>query len=534
MAFLDTDRGRLVVRIVFDGTPLAGKTTTVRSLAESLGTTVESPEEMLGRTIFFDWLEYTGGLWNGHRICCQVLTVPGQSSLGGRRFELLRLADCVVFVFDASTNQLSRSLAAVEELGCVLSTFPAPKPKVLLQLNKRDLPDALPREELLTMLPPDYQDVAETIATGSTGIRDVFVRAVRLALQRAEALQAQGDLPLCRPALQDSAELLASLKAYDEGEGESSAWSVPLEAEAWHFLRALESEADSVSSHSPEPTPEGLPNPPLSKPPLPPSSEVPAGAVWPPARGRTNLQEFSQLPCSMEQKANGDWKAKFGATWVGLSRAQHEFDEFDLGRKHLLELTRLAIQAEDWLSPDRCLILSPASDRTWRLWEVMPQTPPLQSLLVRRLTAPPEVIAAALVQVFRIYQKATTEWPEELLVQRLSPAVAGLSQTKLVYTGYIALPQQDVSAANEKGPAMDQLIELAQAYLQAQGLDLEEALRQLRNLEASETELSARAGELASHLLDRPETTGVAKLHGSLPGEAEGSAATVDTDSGAF
>ena len=61
MARLDLDRDCVVVRIVYDGTARSGKTTTLRSLGVSLGREVETPAETEGRTLYFDWLDYTGG-----------------------------------------------------------------------------------------------------------------------------------------------------------------------------------------------------------------------------------------------------------------------------------------------------------------------------------------------------------------------------------------------------------------------------------------------------------------------------------------
>ena len=62
MAVLDVDRNAVVIRIVYDGPPHAGKTTSLRALAGSLGQTLYSPAEQAGRTLFFDWMDcyYSG------------------------------------------------------------------------------------------------------------------------------------------------------------------------------------------------------------------------------------------------------------------------------------------------------------------------------------------------------------------------------------------------------------------------------------------------------------------------------------------
>ena len=58
MATLDRVSDTVVVRIVYDGPPTAGKTTSLRALAERLGQgQVFTPEESGGRTVYFDWME---------------------------------------------------------------------------------------------------------------------------------------------------------------------------------------------------------------------------------------------------------------------------------------------------------------------------------------------------------------------------------------------------------------------------------------------------------------------------------------------
>jgi hypothetical protein len=55
----------VVVSVVYDGPPQAGKTTSVRALARSFGREIYTPEEQDGRTVHFDWLEGARGLQRG-------------------------------------------------------------------------------------------------------------------------------------------------------------------------------------------------------------------------------------------------------------------------------------------------------------------------------------------------------------------------------------------------------------------------------------------------------------------------------------
>ena len=85
MAVIDPNDDCVVIRVVYDGAPMAGKTTSVATLGRGLGASVYSPADHGGRTLYFDWLDYTGGLFEGRRIRCQIVSVPGQATLAPRR-----------------------------------------------------------------------------------------------------------------------------------------------------------------------------------------------------------------------------------------------------------------------------------------------------------------------------------------------------------------------------------------------------------------------------------------------------------------
>src|SRR5262245_57021158 len=106
----------VVVRVVYDGPALAGKTTSVRALARSLGRPVFSGEEAEGRTLHLDWMDYVGGRFEGYSIRCQVVAVPGQPALSSRRVKLLESADAVVFVADSRGPALAEGPKSLEEL----------------------------------------------------------------------------------------------------------------------------------------------------------------------------------------------------------------------------------------------------------------------------------------------------------------------------------------------------------------------------------------------------------------------------------
>ena len=120
MAVIDPRNETVVIRVVYDGAPMAGKTTSLRALGNGLSAGVVSPAEMGGRTLYFDWLDYTGGLFEGRRIRCQVISVPGQATLAPRRRRLLESADVIVFVSDSSPEAFEADRAYLSGLCGVL------------------------------------------------------------------------------------------------------------------------------------------------------------------------------------------------------------------------------------------------------------------------------------------------------------------------------------------------------------------------------------------------------------------------------
>src|SRR6202790_1744660 len=120
MAVLDPRSDTVVIRVVYDGAPMAGKSTSVGALGRGLGSDVYSPAEVGGRTLYFDWLDYTGGLFEGRRIRCQIISVPGQATLAPRRRRLLESADAIVFVSDSSPEAFEADRAYLSGLCGVL------------------------------------------------------------------------------------------------------------------------------------------------------------------------------------------------------------------------------------------------------------------------------------------------------------------------------------------------------------------------------------------------------------------------------
>src|SRR5262249_26914132 len=217
MALIDSEASEIVIRLGYDGPPEAGKTTSLRARAGSLAQATYTPDEGPdGRTLWFDWMEYVGGRFEGCRIRCQIVSVPGQRALAARRRCVIEGADVVVFVGDSSPAESARTFAYLFELREMLAGADAPV-GVILQANKRDLADAIAVDELRRRLDDARWPigVVESIASDGTGIREAFVYAVRLALDRVRELMNRNALPTAAVGPSSAQELLAALRADD-------------------------------------------------------------------------------------------------------------------------------------------------------------------------------------------------------------------------------------------------------------------------------------------------------------------------------
>ncbi|MCB9613470.1 MAG: GTPase domain-containing protein [Sandaracinus sp.] len=215
MAHRDLRHGELVLRVVYDGAPSAGKTTNVQRLHEGLlakrDGRLESPGTSGRRTEWFDRREFFGGYLDGMPVRCELLSVPGQAHLTRRRHALLRDADAVVLVLDATRPEThAASYASLLQPGL----DPA---RVVVQLNKCDLatPDENEVRRRLDLPPSTLVSCAD--AASGEGVGSTFLSAVRLATEHARQALSRGELPaLERP--RDAAALWATLHAEERPE----------------------------------------------------------------------------------------------------------------------------------------------------------------------------------------------------------------------------------------------------------------------------------------------------------------------------
>jgi signal transduction histidine kinase/signal recognition particle receptor subunit beta len=188
MSIINLKERTINAKIVYYGTALGGKTTSLKHVHRVVDP--EQKVELLSlntekdRTLFFDFLPIPLGRIGQFTVRLQGFTVPGQVKYNLTRKYVLTGADAVILVVDSSRGQLENNLAALENLkenlaanGIDYRTIP-----LVLQLNKQDLPDVVPSEELNRLLNDRRVPAFETVATEGRGVFEAFTDVSRRML----------------------------------------------------------------------------------------------------------------------------------------------------------------------------------------------------------------------------------------------------------------------------------------------------------------------------------------------------------------
>lgn len=182
----DSARNCYVVRIVYDGPGMAGKTTNLHQITQLVSAKRRSemytPAELKGRTMFFDWMEVKGPPVSKSEIRFQLITVPGQIERNYRRRPLVAMADVVVFVSDCTPKQIPDTMRTFARLRASMKRRKEPVP-LIVQANKQDDPDAMPPEKLRKKLRVGADvPIVPSRAIDGSGVRETLATAMRIGL----------------------------------------------------------------------------------------------------------------------------------------------------------------------------------------------------------------------------------------------------------------------------------------------------------------------------------------------------------------
>lgn len=188
MTFINYAAREINCKIVYYGPGLCGKTTNLQWIYDKTNPQAKGKLISLAtetdRTLFFDFLPLDLGTVRGFKTRFHLYTVPGQVFYDASRKLILKGVDGVIFVADSQDARMEANIESLQNLeknlkeqGYDLKIVP-----YALQLNKRDLPTALPVDKMYQDLNYKGEPTFEAVATNGTGVFDTLKAVAKLVL----------------------------------------------------------------------------------------------------------------------------------------------------------------------------------------------------------------------------------------------------------------------------------------------------------------------------------------------------------------
>jgi signal recognition particle receptor subunit beta len=188
MTFINYASREINCKIVYYGPGLCGKTTNLQYIYDTTAPTAKGKLISLAtetdRTLFFDFMPLELGTVRGFKTRFHLYTVPGQVFYDASRKLILKGVDGVVFVADSQEERMDANIESLYNLeenlqgnGYDLSKIP-----YVLQLNKRDLPNVIPADEMVSELRRGQEPVHEAIAAKGNGVFDTLKSVAKQVL----------------------------------------------------------------------------------------------------------------------------------------------------------------------------------------------------------------------------------------------------------------------------------------------------------------------------------------------------------------
>jgi len=178
MASINYAAREINVKIVYYGPGLSGKTTNLQVIHKKVPPEYKSDMVSLAtetdRTLFFDFLPLDLGKIKGFSTKFQLYTVPGQVYYNATRKLVLRGVDGIVFVADSGQDKIQENIESFQNLEDNLAEYGYKRETIpiIIQYNKRDLPNALPVEQLDQYINKYQLPWSEAIANKGIGVFD--------------------------------------------------------------------------------------------------------------------------------------------------------------------------------------------------------------------------------------------------------------------------------------------------------------------------------------------------------------------------
>jgi mutual gliding-motility protein MglA len=188
MTFINYASREINCKIVYYGPGLCGKTTNLQYIYDKTNPTAKGKLISLAtetdRTLFFDFLPLELGTVRGFKTRFHLYTVPGQVFYDASRKLILKGVDGVIFVADSQVERMDANVEAIENLETNLKTqgYDLAAIPYVLQLNKRDLPNVAPVDEMKRLLTKKNEPIFEAVAAKGPGVFETLKGVAKLVL----------------------------------------------------------------------------------------------------------------------------------------------------------------------------------------------------------------------------------------------------------------------------------------------------------------------------------------------------------------
>lgn len=227
MALINYAKREINAKIVYYGPGLCGKTTNIKYIHEKLRPDTRGKLLSLAtetdRTLFFDFLPVDLGEIKGYQTRFHLYTVPGQVFYNATRKMVLKGADGIVFVADSQREMLQANQESLVNLrenlaaqGKNIDDIP-----MVIQYNKRDLPNAMAVEELDRALNPRKLPIFSACAQDGSGVLPTLSSIAKMILFKMR------ESVISTPDNQEEKEMGATYRATRKGEDRLATPEVP-------------------------------------------------------------------------------------------------------------------------------------------------------------------------------------------------------------------------------------------------------------------------------------------------------------------
>ncbi|MBI5487709.1 MAG: gliding motility protein [Deltaproteobacteria bacterium] len=190
---VDIAHREIGLKFVYYGPALSGKTTNLQALhrvmPEGTAGRLLSLETRDDRTLFFDLLPLRVEVGSGLKIKLKLYTVPGQVIHDATRRLVLQSADGVAFIADSRVSEIESNAESFRNLAENLRAngLDARTISLVIQFNKRDLPDIRTDGEIDAMARAGREPVYKAVATDGKGVIETFLGLLRLTWSHLQA-----------------------------------------------------------------------------------------------------------------------------------------------------------------------------------------------------------------------------------------------------------------------------------------------------------------------------------------------------------